>query len=45
MTCFKEDSIVFTLQNGDEESAVNLIRKIYASSEDPYEIMNDLKGK
>lgn len=45
LTCWREDSIAFTIGMGDDENALKLIEKIYASNEDPDEILEDLKGK
>lgn len=45
MTCFREDSIVYTISIGDDEAALSLIKKVYDPREDPEEILNDLKGK
>ena len=43
--CWKEDSISYSINSGDDESALKLIQKVYAKSEDPDEILADLKGK
>ena len=31
----KEDSIMFNLSEGNDESALNLIKKVYSPDEDP----------
>lgn len=45
LTCWREDSITYSISAGNEESAIKLIQKVYASNEDPDEILADLKGK
>ena len=45
ITCYREDSITFSIGSGNDEGALKLIQKVYKSSEDPDEILADLKGK
>jgi len=45
LTCYKEDSILYSITNDKEEDALRLIEKVYAKEEEPIEILNDLKGK
>jgi len=44
LTCFREDSIVFSIGNGDDESAITLIKKVYAKTEDPSAVLATLKS-
>jgi hypothetical protein len=45
MTCFREDSITYSISQGNDAEALSLIKKVYASHEDPEEILSSLKGK
>lgn len=45
LTCYREDSITFSIGAGKDEEALKLIQKVYKSDEDPDEILADLKGK
>lgn len=45
LTCYKEDSILYSITNGKDEDAIRLIGKVYAKEEDAVEILNDLKSK
>jgi hypothetical protein len=35
LTCWPEDSITYSISTGNDEHALSLIKKVYASSEDP----------
>jgi hypothetical protein len=43
MTCFREDSIIYSISQGNDADALSLIKKVYASSEDHDEILESLK--
>jgi len=45
LTCWPEDSITYSIATGNDEHALSLIKRVYAQSEDPEEILNGLKGK
>ena len=45
MTCFREDSITYNISTNNDADALALIKKVYASHEDPEEILTSLKGK
>ena len=45
MTCFREDSITYNISQGNDADALSLIKKVYASHENPEEILASLKGK
>ena len=45
MTCFREDSITYSISQGKDEDALSLIKKVYANHEDHDEILKSLKGK
>lgn len=45
LTCYPEDSITYSISTGNDEHALSLIKKVYASHEDPEEILTSLKGK
>lgn len=44
LTCFREDSIVFNIANGNDEAAIALIKKVYAKDEDPQAVLQTLKN-
>lgn len=44
LTCFREDSIVFNIANGNDEDAIKLIKKVYAKDEDPHAVLATLKS-
>ena len=43
LTCYKEDSIVFLIQNEDYDGAMKNIKKVYASGEDPKKVLEIIK--
>ena len=43
LTCYKEDSIVFLIQNKDDEGALKNIKKLYARDEDPHKVLEVIK--
>ena len=43
LTCYKEDSIVFLIQNQDNEGALKNIKKLYAADEDPKKVLEVIK--
>jgi hypothetical protein len=45
LTCWPEDSITYSISTGNDEHALSLIKKVYASSEDPDQILRELKGQ
>lgn len=45
LTCYPEDSITYSISINDDESALGLIKRVYAKDEDPQQILDDLKGK
>jgi iron-sulfur cluster repair protein YtfE (RIC family) len=45
MTCFKEDSITYSISKGNDSDALSLIKKVYAIHEDADEILTCLKNK
>ena len=45
LTCFREDSITFSISTNNDADALSLIKKVYAEHEDHEEILNALKGK
>lgn len=42
---FKEDSIGFSISNGNTKDALSLIKKVYHKDEDPQAVLNDLMNK
>ena len=45
LTCFKEDSITYSISTNNDADALTLIRKVYAAHEDPEQILESLKSK
>ena len=45
LTCFREDSITYSISQGRDDEALSLIKKVYAPHEDHDEILATLKGK
>lgn len=45
MTCYRDDSITYSISTGNDEAALRLIEKVYASTEDPQEVLKELKGQ
>lgn len=45
LTCFREDSITYSISTDNDADALSLIKKVYAAHEDPDEILASLKGK
>ena len=45
LTCYPEDSITYSISTDNDAQALSLIKKVYASTEDPEEILKELKGQ
>lgn len=45
LTCFREDSITYSISTDNDKDALTLIKKVYAPHEDFDEILASLKGK
>ena len=45
LTCYKEDSIVFLIQNEDDEGALKNISKLYSANEDPKKVLEVIKSR
>jgi len=43
LTCYREDSILFLIQQGKEEEAMKTIKKVYSKDEDPKKVLNVVK--
>ena len=43
LTCYREDSIVFLIQQGKDDEAIKTIEKVYSKEEDSGKILSGLK--
>lgn len=45
LTCYPEDSVTYSIMTENDAHALSLIKRVYAATEDPEEILKALKGK
>ena len=43
LTCYREDSIVFLIQQGKDDEAIKTIEKVYSKDEDSKKILQSVK--